>query len=119
MDPNTHSTDPAGRPDGLATLAAAVDELAAQDLDGLADAARAERVLQLRRLGGPPGRPLAPRTRRRRRPRMAAGADQGIQAPPPPAGSRARRHLGAGAATSAVRTARAVFRGASPESARP
>src|SRR5918999_4934237 len=46
MDTNTSSTDqptgPAGgRPDGLARLAAEIDELAAQDLDGLADSTRA------------------------------------------------------------------------------
>jgi hypothetical protein len=35
---------------GLAALAAAVDALAAQDLDGLSEAVRAERVLGLRRL---------------------------------------------------------------------
>ena len=47
MDSNTHSTS---TPDGLTALAAAVDRLAAQDLDGLSDAVRAERVLVLRRL---------------------------------------------------------------------
>ena len=47
MDPNTHSTC---SPDGLTALAAVVDRLAAQDLDGLSDAVRAERVLVLRRL---------------------------------------------------------------------
>jgi len=41
MDSNTHS---AGQPAGLAALTAAVEELAAQDLDGLTDAVRAERV---------------------------------------------------------------------------
>jgi hypothetical protein len=35
---------------GLAGLAAAVDDLAAQDLDGFSDVARAERVLVLPRL---------------------------------------------------------------------
>ena len=34
----------------LTALTAAVDDLAAQDLDGLSDAVRAERVLVLRRL---------------------------------------------------------------------
>ena len=47
MDSNTHSTGTAA---ALAALAAAVDGLATQDLDGLPDAARAERVLALRRL---------------------------------------------------------------------
>jgi hypothetical protein len=47
MDPNRYSSR---RPDGLAALAAAVDELAAQDLDSLSDPALAEQVLALRRL---------------------------------------------------------------------
>ena len=47
MDSNTHST---GQPAGLAALTATVEELATQDLDGLPDAVRAERVLGLRRL---------------------------------------------------------------------
>jgi len=47
MDPNTHSVRPVA---SLTALAAAVDDLAAQDLDGLSDAVRAERVLVLRRL---------------------------------------------------------------------
>jgi hypothetical protein len=47
MHSNVHST---ASPDRLAALAAAVDGLAAQDLAGLPDAARAERVLVLRRL---------------------------------------------------------------------
>src|SRR5512132_2039529 len=47
MDSNTHSIRPA---DPLPALTAAVDGLAAQELHGLPDAVRAERVLQLRRL---------------------------------------------------------------------
>jgi hypothetical protein len=47
MDSNTHST---GTPDPLVALTAAVEGLATQDLNGLADAALAERVLVLRRL---------------------------------------------------------------------
>ncbi|HEX2156358.1 MAG TPA: hypothetical protein VHS79_05145 [Actinomycetes bacterium] len=47
MESNTYSSR---RPDGLAALAAAVDELAARDLDSLADPALAEQVLALRRL---------------------------------------------------------------------
>src|SRR5215211_9287117 len=65
MDSNTYST---GQPAGLAALTAAVEELAAQDLDGLTGAARAERVLELRAAAGPPGRPLAPRAGHRGRP---------------------------------------------------
>src|ERR671912_679311 len=84
MDSNTHSTQPSGPPPGgppprLASLTAAVEELAAQDLDRLADAALAAQVLELRRLLD----------------RL----------------DRNRLHLGAGTAASAVRTARALFRG--------
>ena len=51
MSTNTSSTgDSTGRPDRLAALTAAVDALAALDLDGLTDAALAEQVLALRRL---------------------------------------------------------------------
>jgi hypothetical protein len=59
MDSNTHSAEPrarssaeysAGPPDSLAAFTAAAEELAAQDLSGLPDAVRAERVLGLRRL---------------------------------------------------------------------
>jgi hypothetical protein len=44
MDSNTHSV---GAPAGLGALVAAVDGLAAQDLDRLGDAALAERVLRM------------------------------------------------------------------------
>jgi hypothetical protein len=47
MNSNVHSIRTPGE---LTALATAVDELAAQDLDGLADAALAEQVLALRRL---------------------------------------------------------------------
>jgi hypothetical protein len=47
MDSNTHSMAAAG---GLDRLAAAVDELAGEDLDALPDAEAAQRVLVLRRL---------------------------------------------------------------------
>ena len=59
MDSNTHSTEAAsadlavmaaGPPDELASLAAVVDGLAAQDLDRLTDTVLAERVLVLRQL---------------------------------------------------------------------
>src|SRR5512132_2878110 len=55
MESNTHSTShptrhPTRQPDELAVLATAVEDLAAQDLDGLMDAVRAERVLELRGL---------------------------------------------------------------------
>jgi hypothetical protein len=44
----------------------------------------------------------------------AAGADQGSPAPSTAGWLRARLRMGAGAAASAVRTARALFRGPSP-----
>ena len=47
MESNTHSVKPAA---SLTALAAVVNDLAAQELDGLSDAVRAERVLVLRRL---------------------------------------------------------------------
>jgi hypothetical protein len=130
MEPNTHSARPAdgpptgasGRTDpanptgptpslnGLGALAAAVDELAAQDLEGLSDAVRAERVMVLRRLvdrlEGHWLSELATVDAR-----GAAGADQGVQAPSTASWLRGRLHMGAGAANSSVRTARALFRG--------
>ena len=115
MDSNTHSTGrsarhPAGRPDGLASLAAAVEELAAQQLDRLGDAVRAERVLGLRRLldrlEGHWLQQLAAVDGR-----GAAGADQDQEVGSTAVWRRGRLRLGAGAASSCVRTARAVFRG--------
>jgi hypothetical protein len=111
MDSNTYSTwGPPRRPDGLAALAAAVDDLAAQDLDGLADSVRAERVLELRRmldrlegqwlkeLAGVDGR-------------GAAGADQDQEIGSTAGWLRTRLRMSPGAASSSVRTARALFRG--------
>jgi Domain of unknown function (DUF222)/HNH endonuclease len=97
-------------PQDLQALAADVDALVAQDLDGLADATRAERVLALRwlldRLEGQWLRELAGVDAR-----GAAGADQGIPAASTASWLRGRLRLGANAAASAVRTARALFRG--------
>src|SRR5918995_3604496 len=115
MDSNTHSTPPPGRhpdgqPDDLAELTVVLDRLAAQDLDRLSDAARAERVLGLRRLvdrlegqwlkelAGVDGR-------------GAAGAEADQQVGSTAAWLRNRLRLGAGTAASAVRTALALFRG--------
>jgi Domain of unknown function (DUF222)/HNH endonuclease len=133
MDSNTHSTGPADGPtapvavvlsapvradrptvlvgsNGLAGLAAAVEGLAAEDLDGLSDVVLAEQVLELRRLvdrlEGQWLRTLAVADGR-----GAAGADQGVQAPSTAGWLRARLRLGAGAAKSWVRTARALYRG--------
>jgi hypothetical protein len=115
MDSNTHSTSrspglAAGRPDGLAALAAAVEGLAAQDLDRLTDAALAEQVLVLRRLvdrlEGHWLQQLAVVDDR-----GAAGADQGQEVGSTAAWLRTRLRLGASTAASSVRTARALFRG--------
>jgi Domain of unknown function (DUF222)/HNH endonuclease len=87
-----------------------LDGLAAEELDGLSDAALSEQVLQLRRLGdrleGHWLKELAAVDAR-----GAAGADQATQAPSTASWLRGRLRLGASAATSAVRTARALFRG--------
>ena len=125
MDSNTHSIrDPAGRParpsaepsDGLAALAAAVDQLAAQELHGLTDAVRAERVLALRRLldrlEGQWLQELAAVDAR-----GAAGADHDQPAPSTASWLRHRLRMGASAAHRSVRTARALFRGPLAETA--
>jgi Domain of unknown function (DUF222) len=119
MDPNTHSTDqPTGHPTrpsvgpsaGFAALTAAVEELAAQDLSGLTDAVRAERVLGLRRLldrlEGHWLQELATVDAR-----GAAGAEHAVPAPSTASWLRTRLHMGASAAHTSVRTARALFRG--------
>jgi hypothetical protein len=111
MDSNRHSTaPPVGPPDDLALLAAAADRLAARDLDQLSDVVRAERVLVLRRLldrlDGQWLKELAGVDAR-----GAAGAEQDQQVGSTAAWLRDRLRLGAGAASSAVRTARALFRG--------
>src|SRR5512132_3732155 len=114
MDSNTHSTS---TPDGLTALAAAVEGLAAQDLDGLSDAVRAERVLVLRRLldrlEGHWLHELAGLDAR-----GAAGAEAGVQAGSTAGWLRHRLHAGASAASSWVRTARALFGGPLPATAK-
>src|SRR5215208_8089641 len=114
MDSNTHSISQApqltaGRPDELAPLAAAVQDLAAQDVDRLTDAVLAEQVLALRglvdRLEGHWLQQLAAVDAR-----GAAGADRGQEVGSTAAWLRTRLRLGAGAAGQ-VRTARALFRG--------
>src|SRR5215207_2513926 len=115
MDSNTYSTQPPSPPppghlDDLAELRAVVEELAAQDLDRLADAALAAQVLELRRLldrlEGHWLHQLAAVDGRR-----AAGAEAGQEVGSTAAWLRNRLRLGAGTAASAVRTARALFRG--------
>jgi hypothetical protein len=137
MDSNTYSIErptaqqspaPPGGPDGpggldglsgldeLGGLVAAVDELAAQDRQGLTDAVRAQRVLTLRRLldrlEGLWLKELADLDAR-----GAAGADQGQQAPSTAAWLRTRLRMSAEAARSDVRTTRALFGGSLPETA--
>jgi hypothetical protein len=117
MDSNTDSDCSSdGRADRLAALATAVQDLAAQDLDGLPDATLAEGVLQLRRLvdrlEGHWLKELADLDAR-----GAAGAEDGVQAGSTAGWLRARLRMGAGAAHSSVRTARALFRGPLPQTA--
>jgi Domain of unknown function (DUF222) len=113
MESNTHSSPGGrsdGRPDPLAALTADMDELDAQDLAGLSDAALTQRLLQLRRLvdrlEGQWLKELAEVDAR-----GAAGAEQGVQVGSTAGWLRNRLHLGAGAAAGFVRTARALFRG--------
>src|SRR5215216_4238280 len=109
MDSNTHSDR-----HRLAALGAAVEDLAAQDLGGLSDAVRAERVLVLRRLldrrEGHWLKELAAVDAC-----GAAGAEEGVQVGSTAGWLRQRLRMGAGAAASAVRTARALFRGPLPQ----
>jgi hypothetical protein len=103
MNTNTSSTSSSiGGPDRLAALAAVVDGLATQDLDGLPDGVRAERVLVLGRLldrleghwlkelAGVDGR-------------GAAGAEEGQAAASTAAWLRGRLRLSPGAASSVDR----------------
>ena len=111
MDSNTHSTQPPSpAPDDLAALTVVLDRLAAQDLDRFPDAVLAERVLQLRRLldrlDGHWLKELAAVDGR-----GAAGAEADQQIGSTAAWLRNRLRLGDGAASRAVRTARALFRG--------
>src|SRR5918992_5769004 len=115
MNTNTHSTNQStrratGRPDRLAALTAAVDELAAQDLDGLPDGVRAEQVLELRRLldrlEGHWLKELAAVDGR-----GAAGAEEGQPAASTAGWLRHRLRLSPGTAASSVRTARALVGG--------
>jgi hypothetical protein len=121
MDPNTHSTQPPGerparQPEELAAVATDLGVLAAQDLDRLSEAVRAERVLALGRLAdrlhGQWLRELAALDAA-----GAAGAELAQPAPAPSTASwlRHRLRMGSGAAHSAVRCARALFRGPLPQ----
>jgi hypothetical protein len=94
----------------MAALAAAGDQLAAEDPTRQTDTARAQRLLAwgtlLDRHEGLWLKELAALDAA-----GAAGADQGVQAPSTASWLRNRLRLSAGAATSYVRTARALFRG--------
>jgi hypothetical protein len=103
MESNTHS-------DGLVALAAVVDQLAAQDRDGLADHVRAQRVLVLRRLlDRLEGHWLAELAEVDAR--GAAGADQDVRFGSTAGWLRTRLHAGATTAGGWVKTARALFGG--------
>jgi hypothetical protein len=112
MKSNRFSTRPPAESvdDGLAALEAAMGGLAAQDLNGLPDAVRAERVLRLRRLlDGLEGHWLKELAGVDAR--GAAGAEDGQEAASTAGWLRNRLRLGAGAARGWVRTARALYRG--------
>ena len=117
MDSNTHSiSGPTGPADELADLSALLDRLEARDLDRLTGAARAERVQVLRR--------LADRLDGQWRKELAgidargeAGAEQDRQFGSTAGWLRARLRMASGAAATAVRTARALFRGPLPATA--
>jgi Domain of unknown function (DUF222)/HNH endonuclease len=107
MDSNTYSI---AWLDRLAALEADVDRLAAHDLDRLADAALIEGVGRLRRLADRvDGQWLAGLAAVDAR--GAAGAEEGVPAGSTASWLRRRLRLSAGAATSCVRTARALFGG--------
>ena len=107
MDSNTHSP---WSPDRLTALQTAVDGLAGEDLARLPDAARAERVLVLRRLlNRLEGRWLQELAAVDAR--GAAGAEQGQPAASTASWLRRRLRLGPAAANGWVRTARALFGG--------
>src|SRR4029450_4738305 len=113
MDSNTHSTRRRGR---LAALTAAIDAFLAQDPAGLPAAPLAEDTQPLRpqiaRLEGGWLQQLAAVDAR-----GAAGAEQDRQFGSTAAWLRARLRMASGAATPAVRTARALFRGPLPNTA--
>ena len=107
---------PSGSPDRLGSVVAAKRDVAAEDLDRLSEAALATDVVRLRRLlDGLEGEWL--RRVAAVDARGAAGADQDHPALSTASWLRNRLRLSTGAARSAVRTARALFRGALPDTA--
>jgi hypothetical protein len=119
MDWNTHSNWLPGPLEGLedvAELTAILDKLATRDLEQLPVLVRTQRVLALQqvasRLHGQWLKELAGVDAL-----GAAGADQQAPAPSTAGWLRNRLRMGVGAASSAVRTARALFRGPLTETA--
>ena len=117
MDSNTHSTQGPTRPtDDLAALTAALGRLASRDLDRLPDAALTNQTLQLQQLtnclDGVVLRHLAAVDAR-----GAAGAEQDRQFGSTAGWLRVRLRMASGTAATAVRTARALFRGPLPATA--
>src|SRR5215211_4355053 len=116
MDSNTHSTQgPTGPADDLAALTAALGRLGSRDLGRFTDAALTDQTLQLQQLRGCLDgiflRHLAAVDAR-----GAAGAEQDRQFGSTAGWLRARLRMASGTAATAVRTARALFRGPLPES---
>jgi hypothetical protein len=113
MNPNTHSSEWSG---GLGLLAAAVDQLATDDLNALPDAEAAQRVLVLRRLierlEGQWLRELAAVDGR-----GAAGTEQAVPAESTAAWLRHRTRMGHTDAHHRLRVARALHRGPLPGTA--
>jgi hypothetical protein len=105
MESNKHSTQGW---DDLAALTAALDDLEAQDFDGLPHAEKVEWLLEVRRLLDLLELQWL-RTLAVVDARGAAGAEQGRPAASTAAWLRDTLHMDADAAASSVRTARALF----------
>jgi hypothetical protein len=117
MDSNTHSNQPPEPVNDVAGLAAVLGKLEVEDLDQLTDTTLTQDTLALQqwkdRIEGQFLRRLAAVDAR-----GAAGADQGVAAPSTAGWLRNRLRMAAGTARDAVQTARALFRGPLPETAR-
>src|SRR5829696_5016934 len=116
MDSNTHLTQgPTGPADDLAGLTAALGRLGSRDLGRFTDAAPTDQTLQLQQLRGCLDG-IFLRHRAAVDARGAAGAEQDRQFGSTAGWLRARLRMASGTAATAVRTARALFRGPLPES---